>query len=95
MTPTMGVPEVLDRCRKAIRPATATAVDRLAPEIRQIAAYHLGWTDAEGNPVEAPGGKGIRPTLAMLGAQAAWAEPEVGHSRRGGRRARPQLLAHP
>ena len=78
MTPTVGVSEVLDRCRKAIRPATATAVDRLAPEIRQIAAYHLGWADAEGNPVEGHAGKGIRPTLAMLGAQAAWAEASTG-----------------
>ncbi len=78
MTPTIGVPEVLARSRKAIHPATVSAIDRLAPEIRQIAAYHLGWTDASGNPIEAPGGKGIRPTLAILGAEAAWAAPSVG-----------------
>jgi geranylgeranyl diphosphate synthase type I len=55
-----------------------SAVDRLAPEIRQIASYHMGWTDSEGNPVDAPGGKGVRPTLAILSAEASWAEPYVG-----------------
>ena len=78
MTPTIGVPGVLARSRRVINPAIAAAVDRLAPEIRHIAAYHLGWTDADGKPVDAPGGKGIRPTLAMLGAEAAWADSEVG-----------------
>lgn len=78
MTPTIGVPQVLERTRQAITPAMTAAVDRLAPEIRKLAAYHLGWTDPEGNPIAGAGGKGIRPTLAMLGAAAAWADPEVG-----------------
>jgi geranylgeranyl diphosphate synthase type I len=78
MTPTVGVPDVLDRCRQAILPAIAAAVDRLAPEIRHIATYHLGWTDTEGNPVSGHSGKGIRPTLALLGAEAAWAKAETG-----------------
>ena len=78
MTPTIGVADVLARSRRAIHPALSAAIDRLAPEIRQVAAYHMGWTDPDGNPVEAPGGKGVRPTLAILGAEAAWAEPEIG-----------------
>ena len=77
-TPTIGVPDVLDRTRRAIAPAMIAAIDRLAPEIRQLAAYHMGWTDAQGNPMASPGGKGIRPALAMLGAAAAWADPSVG-----------------
>jgi len=77
-TPTIGVPEVLERTREAITPAMVTAIDRLAPEIRQFAAYHMGWIDADGKAVASPGGKGIRPTLAMLGAAAAWADPSVG-----------------
>jgi geranylgeranyl diphosphate synthase type I len=56
----------------------AAAIERLAPEIRRLAAYHMGWTDAGGNRIESSGGKGIRPTLAILAAEAAWAEPEVG-----------------
>ena len=78
MTPTLGVADVLARSRLAIHPALSTAIDRLAPEIRQIASYHMGWTDLSGRPVEAPGGKGVRPTLAMLGAEAAWADPAIG-----------------
>ena len=78
MTPTLGVADVLARSRVAIYPALSAAIDRLAPEIRQIASYHMGWTDASGQPVDAPGGKGVRPTLAMLGAEAAWADPAVG-----------------
>jgi len=78
VTPTIGVSDVLARSRRAIHPAITSAVDRLAPEIRQLAAYHMGWIDRSGNPVDAPGGKGIRPTLAILGAEAAWADPEVG-----------------
>jgi geranylgeranyl diphosphate synthase type I len=54
------------------------AIARLAPEIRRLASYHMGWTDPDGNPVESPGGKGIRPTLAVLAAEAAWADAELG-----------------
>jgi geranylgeranyl diphosphate synthase, type I len=78
LTPTIGVSDILARSRRAITPAMAAAIERLAPGIRQLTAYHLGWTDPAGNPVESPGGKGIRPTLAMLAAEAAWADAEVG-----------------
>jgi geranylgeranyl diphosphate synthase type I len=78
MTPTIGVTDVLARCRSAIHPATVAAIDRLAPEVRQVASYHLGWTDRAGHPIDGPAGKGVRPTLAILGAEAAWADPEVG-----------------
>jgi geranylgeranyl diphosphate synthase type I len=78
VTPTIGVPEVLARSRRVIGPALTAAIERLAPEIRRLVSYHMGWTDAAGNPIESPGGKGIRPTLAMLAAEAAWAEPDVG-----------------
>ena len=73
------VDDVLTRSREAIQPAMRAAIDGLEPTIRPIATYHMGWTDPDGNEVEdAPGGKGIRPTLAILGAQAAHADPEVG-----------------
>jgi len=73
-----SVPDVLARARAATGPALAAAIDRLPPEIRRLATYHLGWTDAEGRPVGAPGGKGIRPALALLSAEAAWADGGVG-----------------
>jgi geranylgeranyl diphosphate synthase, type I len=78
VTPTAGIPEVLARSRRAVSPALSEAIERLAPEIRRLATYHMGWTDSGGNPVESPGGKGIRPTLAILGAEAAWAATDVG-----------------
>jgi geranylgeranyl diphosphate synthase type I len=77
VTPTSGVTDILERSREAIAPALSAAVERLAPEIAHIAAYHLGWQDAEGRPANSPAGKGIRPALALLGAQAVWADPAV------------------
>ncbi len=78
MTPTTGVPDVLARSRQACAPAMEEAIERLAPHVRRLATYHLGWTDAEGRPIGAPGGKGIRPALTVLSAEAAWAPADVG-----------------
>jgi len=66
-------PPVLGRARALVVPALRDAVDRLDGEyMRKIAAYHLGWLDAEGQPVsgDGVGGKAIRPTLAVLSAEA-------------------------
>jgi geranylgeranyl diphosphate synthase type I len=54
------------------------AVSRLAPSIRSVVSYHLGWTDTQGRASDVPSGKGIRPALAVLSAEAAWAGAEVG-----------------
>jgi geranylgeranyl diphosphate synthase type I len=54
------------------------AVGRLSPELQSVTSYHLGWTDADGRPVAASGGKGVRPALAVLSAEAAWADGTVG-----------------
>jgi geranylgeranyl diphosphate synthase type I len=78
MTPITGVPDVLTRTRAAITPAMVAAIDRLEPDIRRQASYHLGWSDAEGRPLDSPTGKGIRPALALLSAAAAWSDPSVG-----------------
>ena len=73
-----GVPDALRRTRGRIQPAMEAAVTRLAPDIARLASYHLGWTDAEGRRLDGPGGKLVRPTLALLSAEAAWADAEVG-----------------
>jgi geranylgeranyl diphosphate synthase type I len=78
MTPTTGVPDVLARARLACAPAMEAAIARLTRDVRLSASYHLGWTDAVGAPLSAPGGKGVRPALALLSAEAAWAPSEVG-----------------
>ncbi len=73
-----SLPDALARTRSAIQPAMEHAVRRMNPDIARMASYHLGWTDTDGRPLDAPGGKLVRPALALLSAAAAWAEPEIG-----------------
>ena len=64
------------------------AVGRLAPAVRDVVAYHLGWVDADGSSTAdgsigaaddgtaarvGSAGKALRPTLAVLSAQAVGA----------------------
>lgn len=78
MIPTQSVPEVLSRARELVSPALLRAIDSLSPELRPIASYHLGWTDALGHPVGGDGGKGVRPALAILSAEAVCENPAYG-----------------
>jgi geranylgeranyl diphosphate synthase, type I len=76
--PTIAVAEVLERARDVTQPLMRDAIDRLNPSLRGVVSYHLGWTDASGNPAPVKGGKGIRTALATLSAEATWADSEVG-----------------
>jgi len=78
LTPPTSVPAVLARARQAVYPTLVAAVEGLAPNLRRVVSYHLGWTDAQGNALDGDRGKGIRPALAILSAEAAWADPSVG-----------------
>lgn len=51
-------------------PGLRAAVDRLDPHMRTVAAYHFGWVDPDGNPSDGSAGKGLRPGLALLTAEA-------------------------
>ncbi|MFD0688821.1 polyprenyl synthetase family protein [Actinomadura fibrosa] len=64
--------------RELVDGALRAAVGRLDPHNYRVAAYHLGWADAEGHPRAAPAGKALRPALALLSARAAGASPESG-----------------
>jgi geranylgeranyl diphosphate synthase type I len=75
---TIASPMVLAETRDLVLPALQAAVDQLDPTSRAQASYHLCWTDADGNPEAGPGGKSLRPALALLSARAAGAPPEVG-----------------
>ena len=68
------IPAVLERARDLTAPALRAAVDRLEPSIAHVAAYHLGWVDAAGQPVAGNGGKAVRPALAVLSAEAVGAD---------------------
>lgn len=63
--------------RELIEPALRAAVDRLDRPMREIAAYHFGWTDERGRPASASG-KALRPALVLLSARAAGGGPEAG-----------------
>ncbi|MFD4829080.1 polyprenyl synthetase family protein [Streptomyces uncialis] len=74
----VDVTALLERGRTLSTPVLRAAVDRLAPPMDTVAAYHFGWIDALGNPADGDGGKAVRPALALLSAQAAGAPPETG-----------------
>jgi geranylgeranyl diphosphate synthase, type I len=75
---TATIPVAVETARDCVGPAMAAAVDRLSPDIREVAAYHLGLPGNDGRPPGAPGGAGkaLRPALALLSARAADAPPE-------------------
>jgi geranylgeranyl diphosphate synthase type I len=73
-----AAPDVLLRCRELVRPALGEAVGRLHPWVAEMAAYSFGWCEVGGAPAAAPGGKGVRQALAVLGAEAAGADGRAG-----------------
>ncbi|MQY37646.1 (2E,6E)-farnesyl diphosphate synthase [Streptomyces sp. RB17] len=70
--------EVLLRCRELVQPALREAVGRLHPWVAEMAGYSFGWCEVGGAPAAAPGGKGVRQALAVLGAEAAGADGRAG-----------------
>jgi geranylgeranyl diphosphate synthase type I len=74
----VDVTALLERGRTLAAPVLREAVDRLAPPMDTVAAYHFGWIDADGNPAAADGGKAVRPALAVLSAEVTGATPQTG-----------------
>jgi geranylgeranyl diphosphate synthase type I len=62
--------DVLAWSRGVVDPAMRAAVDTLPAAMRRVAGYHFGWWDADGTPRAGDAGKAIRPTLAVLCAEA-------------------------
>lgn len=69
--------EVLAWSRSMVEPALRSAVEGLPRSMRLVAGHHFGWWDEHGVPIEATAGKAIRPTLALLAAEAVGAGPAV------------------
>jgi geranylgeranyl diphosphate synthase type I len=67
------IPKSFERARMLATPGLAAAAASLSPELRRIVEYHWGWTDAHGAPSSGGGGKLLRPTLALLSAEAVGA----------------------
>ncbi|GAA2248373.1 polyprenyl synthetase family protein [Streptomyces atrovirens] len=74
----VDVSALLERGRTLATPVLRAAVDRLAPPMDTVAAYHFGWIDAHGRPADGDGGKAVRPALAVLSAEVTGAAPETG-----------------
>ncbi|MEY7975725.1 polyprenyl synthetase family protein [Streptomyces pilosus] len=74
----VDVAALLERGRTLATPVLRAAVDRLAPPMDTVAAYHFGWIDAEGRPADGDGGKAVRPALAVLSAEVTGAAPQTG-----------------
>ena len=73
----MNSPEILERARLLVEPAMAVAVEGLCAELGLPARYHLGWVEVDGSPSTVGAGKGLRPALAVLSAEAVGASSEV------------------
>ncbi|GLX96351.1 polyprenyl synthetase family protein [Herbidospora sp. NBRC 101105] len=71
MTDSMGVADLLNATRELIEPAHRAAIDRLSPELRHVAGYHIGWWDERGRPRRGGQGRFVRPALALGCARAA------------------------
>lgn len=68
---------VLGRGQRVTGDALKRAVGELHPELARIVSYHLGWCNADGTDSSGSGGKAVRPTLAILSAEAAGADAFV------------------
>jgi geranylgeranyl diphosphate synthase, type I len=76
---TATIPAAVETARDWVGPAMAAAVDRLSPEIREVAAYHLGLPGHDGGKSAGRAGgagKALRPALTLLSARAADGLPE-------------------
>ena len=71
---TAVMPAGVETARDLVGPALAAAVDRLSPDVRKVAAYHLGLAGPEGAlpgaPVPQPC-RSARPPRAVPSAPAA------------------------
>ena len=74
----VDVAALLERGRTLAMPVLRSAIDRLAPPMDTVAAYHFGRIDAHGKPSAGDGGKAVRPALAVLSAEVMSAAPETG-----------------
>jgi geranylgeranyl diphosphate synthase type I len=76
------MPAGVETARDLVGPAIAGWVERLSPDVRLVAAYHLGLAGSNDRPGGTGGtggsGKALRPALALLSARAAGAAPERG-----------------
>ncbi len=69
----MNLPEVFNKYRDAIDADLKEVLTPFSMPLYDMMRYHLGWTDAAGNPAAKGSGKALRPTLCLLACEAAGA----------------------
>jgi geranylgeranyl diphosphate synthase type I len=67
--------QILTDYRDVLQPALRTAVDSLPASMRGIVGYHFGWWNEHDEPTDNASGKAVRPTLALLCAEAVATSP--------------------
>ncbi|MFE9410751.1 polyprenyl synthetase family protein [Streptomyces sp. NPDC006704] len=72
-----GAAASLARCRDLVEPALRKAVRGLHPVPCRIASHAFGWCEPDGTPSAGDGGKGVRPALVVLAAEAVGARAEL------------------
>jgi geranylgeranyl diphosphate synthase type I len=73
----MSKPSVLARAGALVEPELRKTVGTLDAHLRTAAEYHFGWVEIDGTPTSGGGGKGVRPALAVLGAEAVGGDASV------------------
>ncbi|MCS5641671.1 MAG: polyprenyl synthetase family protein, partial [Dehalococcoidia bacterium] len=71
-----SLPEFFSRYESRIDEALRTELSGLDPDIYNIHRYYMGWQEIDGTDSRATGGKRMRPTLAMLAADAVGGDLE-------------------
>jgi geranylgeranyl diphosphate synthase, type I len=77
---TRGADQILAETHELAEPVYRAVVGALPATARDVAAYHIGWWDADGRPAVGQGngagqGKAVRPALTLACARAAGAQP--------------------
>ena len=70
------IPGCFKQCRELVTPALRAAVARVDDRVGRLAAFSFGWTNPDGSPAQASGGKSLRPALALLAARAVGGSAE-------------------
>src|SRR4051812_11427717 len=70
IAPPRTAPALLSDARALVDPALRAAVDTLAPSMRHICGYPLGWWETDGTPAAGDAGKALRPALVFGAALA-------------------------
>lgn len=67
---------IFDTTRRLVDPVLREVAGRPPAPLSRVLGYQFGWLDERGRPSAGNGGKGIRPALVLLCAEAAGGAPE-------------------